>query len=110
MLFKTTDSAEIEGYNPFVLKNNVMTKKFHTEVFEVMDLENTEDVFLAFNSYKHDGILTIKLNGNIIYEKDLDTFNPDPIELPDGMLARTNRLEFSISSVGWKFWKQMNTK
>lgn len=105
VLFKTTDSEVLDSYNPFIIKNNIMTKKFNSVNFDIMDLEHTENTFLTFTSYEHRGLLTIKLNGNIIYEKEIDSFNPTPIELPKDMLARTNKLDFEVSQVGWEFWK-----
>jgi hypothetical protein len=103
-LFMNTDSSELSNYNPFIVKNNILKKQFHTEMFELNSLEYTENVLLSFNTYFYKGILTILLNGNVIYEKQINTFNPEPIMLPKAFLSRSNRLEFQVSNVGWRFW------
>ena len=62
VLFKSTNSEILDDYNPFIIKNNIMTKKFNSINFDVMDLEHTENTFLTFTTYEHTGVLTIKLN------------------------------------------------
>jgi len=105
VLYKTTDSAIIDEFNPFIVKNNIMTKKAYSLNFGIDDVDNTDNIKLTFSTPKHEGVLTIKLNGNVLYEKDIDSFNPNPIELPKSYLAKTNNLEFSVSPVSWEFWK-----
>lgn len=104
-LFKTTSASELQKFNPFIIKNNIMTKKFHSENFEIIDMDNTENIFLSFSSYENKGTLTIRLNDEIIFEKDMNTFNPDPINLPKSLLKKANRIDFEVNSVGWKFWE-----
>ncbi|MGM5484647.1 MAG: hypothetical protein ACQEP1_02125 [Nanobdellota archaeon] len=104
-LYRSTDSNTIKEENPFIIKNNIMKEKTHEMTFEIPDPENTKDVRLGFISNKNEGILTIELNGNIIYEKDIEEYNPNPIELPGEMLSEANTLKFSVSSVGARFWK-----
>lgn len=104
-LFMNTDASILSTFNPFVIRNNILKKDFHTEMFELSNLDYTDNVILSFNTYHYKGILTILLNGQIIYEKEINTFNPDPIILPRNILSRSNRLEFQVSNVGWKFWE-----
>ena len=104
-LFMGTDSAEIENFNPFVIRNNILRKDFRTETFEIQNLKHTENLLLSFNTYSFDGVLTIILNGNVIYEREIVSANPEPVRLPKEYLSTSNTLEFQVSSVGWQFWK-----
>ena len=47
----------------------------------VDDLENTDNAMLSFITTKNKGTVTIKLNGEIIYDYDINTLNVNPIEL-----------------------------
>jgi len=104
-LFERTDAKELEKINPFMVRNGWFDKKSNTASFSIEDLENTDNVILAFNAKKHNGILTIKLNDAIIYENEIETETVAPIKLNRNLLKDQNVLEFSVSSVGIKFWK-----
>ena len=104
-LFETTNAKEIEKINPLVVRNGLFDKKDRTVSFGIDDLENTDNVILSFKAGKHEGILTINLNNEIIYENDIESETVSPIELSKGMLDDSNSLEFSVSSVGFRFWK-----
>lgn len=103
-LYKTTDSVEIRKLNPFIVRSAVFDTKGHSTSFMVKDLENTENVILSFNAKRHDGTLTIKLNGNVIFENDISSYNVEPVTLPKDLLLDRNSLDFEVSEVGWKFW------
>jgi hypothetical protein len=104
-LFMNTDSSELKTFNPFIIKNNILKKSFHKENFDLSNIEYTDNVLLSFNAYYYQGMLTILLNGRVIYEKEINSNNPAPITLPKDILARSNTLEFMVSNVGWQFWK-----
>jgi hypothetical protein len=115
-LFESTDAKELEKINPIIVRNGVFDKRDRSANFGIDDLEDTEDVILAFNVGEHEGILTIKLNGQIIFEKDIEPSdgnvgrdgaieNVGPVRLNKNLLDNDNTLEFGVSSVGFKFWK-----
>ena len=104
-LFERTDAKELEKINPFIVRNGWFDKKIKTVSFSISDLENTDNVILAFNAKKHDGILTIKLNNEIVYENEIETETVAPIKLNENLLQDQNTFEFSVSSVGFRFWK-----
>ena len=104
-LFETTNAKEIEKINPLVVRNGLFDKKDRSVSFGIDDLENTDNVILSFRAGKHDGILTIKLNNEIIYESDIESEIVSPIKLSKSLLEDSNTLEFSVSSVGFRFWK-----
>ncbi len=103
-LSKTQEAKEIEKLNPFTVRNGVFDNKEHTASFTIENMENTDNVILSFSTSKHKGTLTIKLNGEIIYEKDIESVNVEPVKLKKSLLEKENTLSFSVSSVGLKFW------
>jgi len=104
-LVRTTDAEIIKRENPFIIKNSWFTKKPKEIEFEVTDRKNTNNLLLAFNTIKHEGILMVKLNGKSIYEKDIERYSPDPVILPkERLMEGLNLVEMSTSSVGAAFW------
>ena len=104
-LFERTDAKELERINPFIVRNGWFDKKDMTVSFGIDDLENSDNVMLSFKAKKHEGILTIKLNNEIVYENDITGETVAPIRLKRNLLMEDNTFEFSVSSVGFRFWK-----
>ena len=104
-LFEKTDAKELERINSFIVRNGWFDKKDRTVSFSIDDLENTDDVIMSFKARKHEGILTIKLNNEIVYENDIAGETVAPIRLNKNLLMSENTFEFSVSSVGFRFWK-----
>ena len=103
-LFKSTQAKEIEKINPLVVRNGVFDKKDKTASFSIDNLENVDNVLLSFTAKKHKGVLSIGLNGEIIYENEIESEVVEPIRLKKNILENANTLEFSVSSVGFRFW------
>ena len=103
-LVETTNAFEIKRINPFIVRNGLFDKRANTANFELNDPSNTDNVVLTFASKKRQGTLTIKLNGVVVFENDLATDNPEPVKLDKNLLKSSNALEFSVSSVGARFW------
>ena len=104
-LFESTNAKELEKINPFIIRNGWFDKKSKTFDFELEDLGNTDNVILSFKAKDHDGILTVILNNELVFESDVDSETVDPIKLKKNLLKDQNTLEFSTSSVGMKFWQ-----
>jgi len=104
-LFEKTDAKELEKLNPFIVRNGWFDEKKRIVSFGIKDLENTDNVILSFNAKKHEGILTIKLNNEIIYENEIISETVAPIRLKKNLLGDENTFEFGVSSVGFRFWK-----
>jgi len=71
-------------------------------ILVLKDVDNTKNVKLSFAVGKHSGKLVIKLNGEEVFNGEITTSNPAPINL--GNLKEENIIEFSVSSAGWMFW------
>jgi len=104
-LFERTDAKELERINPIIVRNGLFDEKDRIVSFSIDDLENTNNVILSFKAKKHEGILTIKLNNEIVYENDISSVTVAPIRLTRNLLSSDNTFHFSVSSVGFKFWK-----
>lgn len=103
-LVETTNAKVLEQINPFIVRNGVFDKKTKRIDFELEDPDNTDNVILSFIVKKRKGTLTITLNGAAIFENELTSDIIEPVKLNRRSLGKTNTLEFSVSSVGFKFW------
>lgn len=103
-LVETTNAKELEKINPFIVRNGLFDKKAKKIDFELADPENTDNVVVSFTAKKRKGILTIKLNNVVVFENELASDIIEPVKLDKRLLGKTNSLEFSVSSVGLRFW------
>ena len=103
-LVETTNAKEISGINPFIVRNGWFDKRSNKVNFELEDMDNTDKVILSFTTKKRTGILAIKLNDVVVFESELSSDIIEPVKLDKQLLRKSNSLEFSVSSVGVKFW------
>ena len=103
-LVETTNAKELEKINPFIVRNGWFDKATKKIDFDINDVDNTDNVVLSFTAKKRQGILTIKLNNVVVFENELTSDIIEPVKLEKRLLGKTNSLEFSVSSVGLKFW------
>ena len=103
-LVETTNAKELEKINPFIVRNGLFDKSIKNVDFGLDDHKNVDNVVLSFTAKKRQGILTIKLNGATVFENELASDVVEPIKLDKKLLGNTNSLEFSVSSVGFRFW------
>ena len=104
-LFETTNAKELESINPFIVRKGWFDEKTKIETFSMNSLETTDNVILSFKAKKHDGTLTIKLNGEVVFENNIEQETVAPISLKKDLLKEDNTLDFAVSSVGLRFWK-----
>ena len=103
-LVETTNAKELEKINPFIVRNGWFDKKTKKIDFDIGDIDNTDNVVLSFTTKKRQGILAIKLNNEVVFENEITSETIEPVSLSKKLLGKTNSLEFSVSSVGAKFW------
>ena len=103
-LVETTNAKELQKINPFIVRSGWFDKKAKALDFELDDPQNTDNVLLTFTAKKRSGILAIKLNNEIVFENELAGEIIEPVKLEKRLLKKANSLEFSVSSVGFKFW------
>jgi len=103
----TRNAAVLKNINPFYVKNNIFGSSSKSVTFDIPNVDTTDNALLSFATSSHSGRLIIKLNGQEIYNSEVSSYNPNPIELPKELLANnTNTLEFSVSSPGIAFWRE----
>ncbi|HLD88718.1 MAG TPA: hypothetical protein VI894_00780 [Candidatus Nanoarchaeia archaeon] len=104
-LYRTISAKELKSENPFVARTGWFDKKTKNISFSIADFANTENIALSFVAPEHEGNLIIRLNSNTVFESAVESLNVEPINLPKELLGKSNTLEFSVSGVGWQFWK-----
>ncbi len=102
-LVESKNAIVLEKINPFTIKNGVFDKKNSLHKFSIDNPNNVENLILSFNAPRRQGILTIKLNNEVIYDSKPDSTNVF-LELKKSLIREGNTLEFSVSPVGMAFW------
>ncbi|MBI2101540.1 hypothetical protein HYT53_02915 [Candidatus Woesearchaeota archaeon] len=103
-LVETTNAKDLEKINPFIVRNGWFDKKTRNIDFVIEDIDNTDNVVLSFAAKKRKGVLEIKLNNVIVFENEIASEIVEPVKLDKKLLMKQNSLEFSVSSVGARFW------
>ncbi|MCK5629387.1 MAG: hypothetical protein KAI26_02105 [Nanoarchaeota archaeon] len=104
-LFEIINAKEIATFNPFIIKSGWFDKEFKNFTFAIDDLEKTENILLSMRINEGEGILTIKLNGHLLYEYTAGKGDITPISIDTQYLKDINNIEFLVDGVGAKFWK-----
>ncbi len=87
----------------FTVSSSLFDTKEKELRFSIDDLEDLEELYLAFEVDRGEGILLIELNGNPLYSEE--TLGTVALLLPMGMIKRENILTFKTNSIGAAFWK-----
>ena len=103
-IFETTNAKVLDTITPFTIQNSWFVKKSRQTSFRINDLENADNVILSFQAPVRKGILSIWLNGNLIFEYRVPAINAEPLKLRKELLEKNNKIEFQVSSVGARFW------
>jgi hypothetical protein len=65
----------------------------------------TENILLSFNVVDAEGRLNIALNGETIFDSEIQAGNSPPITLDAEKIQESNELIFSVSGPGVAFWR-----
>lgn len=104
-LFESAESQILAKYTPFTIKRGWFTDQAKQLSFSFDDFEHTENIFLVFSAPRHEGVLKIWINSELIYEYEIKTATVKPIQLDKSMLKpRNNILELEAGSTGLRFW------
>ena len=95
-LEESKESVILAEENPFTIYKGLFGEQKKRMVFGVEDLANLKNVMLGFSAPYRRGILTIRLNGMVVFENTVPVQNPPPIILPRTLLRETNEIEFSV--------------
>ncbi len=102
----TKTEAKVLAEKPLVqVKRTSFAKESSTFLFSVPDVGATESVFIAFDVTAISGKLIVSFNGEEILAAEVASGSIDPIPIPQNLLRKENRVEFTVSSPGIAFWK-----
>lgn len=100
-----TNAEVLDQFNAFIIKRGWFVKKDKIFNFKIDDVDNTNNVILSLSASKIEGVLHIYVNGEEIYEGNLESLTPSPITIKTSLLQENNILEFKLDGVGVAFWK-----
>jgi hypothetical protein len=104
-LTMSKNAQVISAFSPFVIEHSTFTNKNKEVTFNILEPDKTENVLLVFEAPVRTGVLTVKLNNQVIFESTIDSQNPAPIPLRRAQLSNINTLSFELNGVGMAFWR-----
>ncbi len=102
-LYTTTEATVLQSFDSVYVKNGIFDREFRNVTFAIDDVDNTNNVLLSFTPKRAKGRLSIALNGETIFDKEVGGVQ-NPIALPTRLLKEENLLTFEVSEVGFRFW------
>jgi len=99
-----TEAGVLKEVNSLHVQRSLFSETKRNISFRIEDLDNTENVLLNFVAQERAGHLLIKLNGQEVFNREIETVNIEPIKLKNN-LKGNNILEFSVSAPGAAFWR-----
>ncbi len=102
-IYTRTESETIAERNTLYAKKGVFSEETARFSFNVAEPELVENIFLAFSVKESEGRLLVTLNGEAVFNQELEGAVP-PIPLPESLLQENNELIFSLSSPGLAIW------
>lgn len=106
-IYTRTEGQVIDREAALFVSRSLFSSESENFTFDIPDLDNTENVLLAFNVNQGEGRLRIRLNGFEVYD-GLPGASPDPVPLRAKNLEERNQLVFEVSSPGLAFWRTNN--
>src|SRR5574342_464082 len=98
-LVETKNAVILGQENPFIVSKGWFSEQQKSMVFSVADLDNTENILLSFQAPERRGVLVVALNGQKIFEGQVNLQNPPPVIVPKTLLKPTNQLDFVVTGV-----------
>lgn len=103
-IYTTRDAELIKEVSALTIRNSAFDTK-NGEISFSVDKRVTENVLLSFTIPRSSGgILTIYLNGDLLYEGNNVVGTVPPIEISNELLKNDNVLFFTVSRPGFAFW------
>jgi len=99
-----TSAQVIKSASSLYVKSSAFQETADTLTFEIQPTL-TENLILTFNTEDGTGRLLITLNGNTIFNKEIEKGSSPPIYLDKDDLLSVNELRFSVSGPGIAFWR-----
>lgn len=90
------ESKIIAEYDNFMISKGIFEGQEKKKLFTIPELEKTTRATITFQAPVRQGTLKIALNGETIFEEELLTNLPKPVEIPIHLLQKNNELVFSV--------------
>lgn len=103
-IYATTESRQYSVVDSIYVKNSLFGNEFGRATFNI-DTTNAENFLLSFIAEKHQGRLIIVLNGQTIFDREIEEYNPAPIKLERSSLRANNEIVFKTNGAGLAFWR-----
>lgn len=100
------EGTALKSVDSLYTSRTIFSESVATTSFEIENLDDTKSVLLNFLVKDSKGRLIIKLNGNEVFNREIETININPIELKEFLREGANTLDFSVSSPGGLFWRK----
>ncbi len=104
-LFESTQSQVIASSPEFSIHHSLFSRTEKTIQTPLNNLDDTSQVSLVFRAPVRKGILSVLINNVPVFTDELRTESVAPIALPKGLLQNQNTITFSVSGVGFWFWR-----
>ena len=100
-----SEAKVLKEVNSMYVKRSLFSENKGNITFSIDDVTGVENVLLNFIATQREGRLTIKLNGNVIFNNEITSINIEPIKLKE-YLKNFNVLEFTVAAPpATNFWK-----
>ncbi|MBR9690508.1 hypothetical protein GOV08_02375 [Candidatus Woesearchaeota archaeon] len=103
-LLSFTEGKVIKEFDSIHIEKGSFSEASKTLLFDVDNPNNIDNVLLSFSLADASGRLIVELNGNVISEKKIDEGQPTPIDLPKGIISKSNFLKLSVSGPSLLFF------
>ncbi|MBI4441586.1 hypothetical protein HY639_05440 [Candidatus Woesearchaeota archaeon] len=105
VLATKVESTELSTWDSLSVRRSIFANVQQDISFTLQDPGNTDNVLLNFLVAKGAGVLTVTLNGEQVFSREVTTRNIEPIKLRKALLRKDNILTFAVSSPGASFWR-----
>ena len=102
-LFVKSQAENIDLVNTLSISRSAFSDKFQEVAFDLDDLDEVEELNLIFFVEKAKGKLFIDVNGNNVFNIELDEGKLRSVNLPVRFLKRNNLVKFYAESPGFIF-------
>ena len=104
-IYTKIDSVVLFEKNSLYAKNGIFSEEISESSFSITDIENTDSLALSFKVSDVSGNLIILLNGEELYNAEVNSGDTPVLTVSDYLLQSENSLVFKVSSPGLSFWK-----
>jgi hypothetical protein len=103
-IYTKSESKVLAEKNVAYTKKGAFSEEKSTFKFTIPDLKHTENFLLSFKAKEVEGKVIISLNGEELYNSEVNSGDALTVNLPQNIIQESNEMIFSASSIGAAFW------